>query len=257
MSKNQWTIGKRLFVSFMCLAAITLALGVAGYWGAVQGDTAVTEIGVVRLPGVQSLLIISEAQTAVDSAENALLSTQLDDTARAAQYQRFTDAKKRADDAWAVYEPLPQTAEEAATWSQFVPAWDAWWKDHETFVTDSRQFDAEGIKDPTMLEGDLRQFIGDHWKLCMHLTDHVTQGDALEGGDDPTKCNFGRWLATFQTANSDLQKIFTDIKPFHDAFHACVKKAKELAVANDKEGAVAVIHGDMEEIGRASCRERV
>ena len=73
---------------------------------------------------MQSLLTVSEAQTAVDSAENALLCTKLDAAMRTAAYKRFDDAKKRADDARKIYDPLPQTAEEKLVWDKFVPAWD-------------------------------------------------------------------------------------------------------------------------------------
>jgi methyl-accepting chemotaxis protein len=87
------------------------------------------------------LLIISEAQTAVDAGENALLAT-IDKAQEEAAFRRFDDAKKRAADARAVYEPLPQTDEEAKVWKDFVPAWDAWMKDHEMFAAMAKEFSA-------------------------------------------------------------------------------------------------------------------
>ena len=139
--KTGWTIGKKLIASFMAVAAITLALGLVGYYGAVKNARTIKEIGSNRLPSIRSLLIISEAQVEVDDAENALLSRQIDLKKRAAYYQNFTDAWKRADDAWKVYDPLPQTAEEAALWKQFVPAWEAWKKDHDTYEALSKEYD--------------------------------------------------------------------------------------------------------------------
>jgi methyl-accepting chemotaxis protein len=136
-----------LTIGFGVIAGIALALGLVGYYSAVASDKAIEEIGGVRLPSVQALLTISEAQTAVDSAENALLSTRLDPKAREAQHQRFAAAKQRADTAWKIYEPLPQTAEEAVVWKQFVPAWNRWWKDHEDYVKQVREFEALGVAD--------------------------------------------------------------------------------------------------------------
>jgi len=98
--------------------------------------------GEVNLPSISALLTISEAHTTVDSSENALLSTEMDAAARAEEHQRFVDAKKRADDARKIYEPLPQTPEEAVTWKQFVPAWEKWWKDHEDYVKLVQDFEA-------------------------------------------------------------------------------------------------------------------
>ncbi len=136
-----WTIGKKLGAAFLTMAAITLGLGLVGYFGAVRSDRSVEEISLVRLPSVQSLLVISEAQTAVDAAENALLSVRIDAAGRQAAYKRFDDAKQRADAAWKVYEPLPQTTEEAAVWAKFVPAWQAWWTDHESYVKLARDYE--------------------------------------------------------------------------------------------------------------------
>jgi len=147
MNMTHLKIGARLTIGFGAIAAIALTLGLVGYYGTVESDRAIEEIGEVRLPSVQALLTLSEAQTAVDSAENALLSTRLDPKAREAQHQRFAAAKQRADTAWKIYEPLPQTAEEAVVWKQFVPAWNRWWKDHEDYVKQVREFEALGVAD--------------------------------------------------------------------------------------------------------------
>jgi len=136
-----WTIRRRLLTAFLSVSVLTAVLGGVGYYAAAAGMAAVEEIGVVRLPSVQSLLIISEAQTAVDSAENALLATNLTAELRKAQYDRFDAARERYQAAWKVYEPLPQTPEEAETWKQFVPAWEKWWKDHEAYVVMAREYE--------------------------------------------------------------------------------------------------------------------
>ncbi|MEI6569715.1 MAG: MCP four helix bundle domain-containing protein, partial [Verrucomicrobiota bacterium] len=138
---NQWTIGKKLITSFLAIAAITLMLGLVGYYGAIKSTKSILEVGKVRLPSVESLLIISEAQTAVDGAENALLSREIDMKARQEKYATIAAAWKRAEDAWKVYEPLPQTAEEEVVWKKFVPAWEAWKKDHQAYVAILQDYD--------------------------------------------------------------------------------------------------------------------
>ncbi|NLX12568.1 MAG: hypothetical protein GXY44_02805 [Phycisphaerales bacterium] len=140
-SHTGWTIGRKLMASFMLVSAITTILGGVGYYAVDRGGAAIDELGVVRLPSVDSLLIISEAQTAVDSAENALLSRDIDLQARQEKYDNFAAAWKRVEEAWKVYEPLPQTAEEEALWNRFVPAWEAWKRDHEAYVVLSREYD--------------------------------------------------------------------------------------------------------------------
>ncbi|MFA6243042.1 MAG: methyl-accepting chemotaxis protein [Candidatus Hydrogenedentales bacterium] len=136
-----WTIGKKLVISFSVVAAITLLQGLAGYYEATVSEGTIKEIGQVRLPSLQSILVISEAQTAVDAAENALLSRDIDLKTRQEKYGAFEAAWKRAEDAWNVYEPLPQTPEEAEAWKDFVPAWEAWKKDHQDYVALCLEYD--------------------------------------------------------------------------------------------------------------------
>ena len=140
--KTNWTIGRKLMAAFMLVSGITAILGGVGYYAVDHGAKAIDELGIVRLPSVDSLLIISEAQTAVDSAENALLSRDIDLKARQEKYAAFAAAWKRVEEAWKIYEPLPQTPEEAATWKEFVPAWEAWKKDHQAYVALSKEYDA-------------------------------------------------------------------------------------------------------------------
>ncbi|RPI76968.1 MAG: methyl-accepting chemotaxis protein [Desulfobacteraceae bacterium] len=137
----------KLIGGFSVVALIVLIVGIIGFMGVNTLNGHLDEISDVRLPSIQSLLIISEAQTAVDSGENALLAKNIDSQGRQDQYTRFEEAKKRADAAWKIYEPLPQTKEEAELWKQFVPAWDKWWKDHEESVKLSREYEKTPTED--------------------------------------------------------------------------------------------------------------
>lgn len=134
-------LGVKLIGSFVVVAFIGLIIGVVGIIVIGQGTDSIREIGEVRLPSVQSLLIISEAQTAVDANENALLSRAIDLKTRESKYEAFADIWRRANEAWEIYEPLPQTKQEAEVWARFVPAWEKWKKDHEQYVMISNAYD--------------------------------------------------------------------------------------------------------------------
>ncbi|MEL7654413.1 MAG: chemotaxis protein CheW, partial [Bacillota bacterium] len=47
----------------------------------------------------------------------------------------------RVDEAWKIYEPLPQTELEAEKWKEFVPQWEAWKKDVSDYITLSKEAD--------------------------------------------------------------------------------------------------------------------
>ncbi|SFG80450.1 methyl-accepting chemotaxis sensory transducer with TarH sensor [Duganella sp. CF458] len=128
MFKNlliKWKLAVLVAVMMLALAV----LGIAGYGGIAKVGESVNEIGVVRLPSIHGLLVLSEGQTAVDKAT---LSTAIYENDYQAQ-AKFADVAKARDAAWAKatagwkkYEPLPQTAEEAVMWKQFVGEWEAW-----------------------------------------------------------------------------------------------------------------------------------
>ncbi len=146
--KASWTIGKKLIVSFMSVALITLVLGIVGYYGAVKSEDSVDEIGNVRLPSVDSLLIIKESARNVRGAMRSLAIPGLGYESRQEEYNNLDTVRETYETAWKIYEPLPQTTEEARLWDQFVPAWNAWRAENNKFVEMSREFDRVGITNP-------------------------------------------------------------------------------------------------------------
>ncbi|MDH4161847.1 MAG: methyl-accepting chemotaxis protein [Nitrospirota bacterium] len=127
-------VGTKLLMGFITVALLGGLVGLIGYNGMREINSDLENISKNRLPSIDSLGIINEAQTAVDSGENALLSQATTAEMRKEAYDRFDAAAKRVKEARAIYDPLPQTKEEEMLWRKFVPAWDAWWKDHERFV---------------------------------------------------------------------------------------------------------------------------
>jgi methyl-accepting chemotaxis protein len=131
----------RLVATFGVITLTTIALVIIAYWGIenIIGNT--NEIGKVRLPSIEKILVIRQGQTAIDAAENALISDIMTSEEREAQYQRIKDALKRIADAWAIYEPLPQSPKEEAIWKQFVPAWKDYLIMHERFMVLAREYE--------------------------------------------------------------------------------------------------------------------
>ena len=133
----------KLVGGFGIVAAIALAVGLVGIYAISQLNGRIKQIGNNRLPSIQSLLIISGAQTAVDDGEKKLLADGITDADRADVLNKFDAAKARADAAWKVYEPLPKPVEEEQAWRQFVPAWDEWWKNHQELVRVEKVYEGD------------------------------------------------------------------------------------------------------------------
>ncbi len=122
-------LGQKIISGFCLVTVISAAMGIFGYYGINQLMGFQEEISVVRLPSIQNLLIIQQAQTAVKAAERTLNTPDLPMARAEREYKHITDELAKAEQAWKIYEPLPQTTEEAALWKEFVPAWGAWKKD--------------------------------------------------------------------------------------------------------------------------------
>ncbi len=150
---SKWTIGKKLMAGFMGVSAVVLLLGTVGFYGAWKGATSIKSIGEVRLPGVDSLLVIqSEAQN-IRGTMRTLAIRGLAATTRARQYENLTASRARYQEAWDRYVALPHTDEETALWNRFVPAWNAWRGENNRMLEMARQVDALGTTPPDQVGG--------------------------------------------------------------------------------------------------------
>ncbi len=243
--KNSWTIGKKLLVSFMSVAMITLCLGLVGFFGAVKSEDSVDEIGGVRLPSVDATLVIdSEAQN-IRGTMRTLAISGLSPEDRERQYANLAAARERYTEAWEIYEPLPQTPEEAAVWQQFVPAWNAWRVENTRAVELNREFDDLGVQQPRVLQSDLQAFRGDHYALQVKVLDMLQTGDLFEGGESHTECNFGTWCSDFKTSNADLTRTIRGTQDPHHRFHEAVRQAKRLVRDGETDAAYQLYDAQM------------
>jgi methyl-accepting chemotaxis protein len=99
---------------------------------------AIDEIGRNRLVSVEGLELMNEGQTALRSSDREIdaLSSFPDEFEKVAhELTRKKEAWDRIDHGWSLYEPLPQSDDEAVLWKQFVKDWQAW-KDRESSLTD-------------------------------------------------------------------------------------------------------------------------
>ena len=145
MNLKDVKIGTKLFGSFILITLISIIVGIIGIWGMKRVMNSQDEMATVYLPSIQAILTISEAQSAIDGSENALLATNISADARKAAYDRFDAAKKRADEAFKIYEALPRTEEEDILWEEFVPAWENWWKLHLEYVAITKEYENDQL----------------------------------------------------------------------------------------------------------------
>lgn len=66
----------------------------------------------MRLPSIEALHLIQQAQTAIKVSERTVLLPDLEDGTLAHEQERRKAAWERVDKGWKIYELLPQTMEE-------------------------------------------------------------------------------------------------------------------------------------------------
>ncbi|TVR15018.1 MAG: methyl-accepting chemotaxis protein [Planctomycetota bacterium] len=249
--RKQWTIGKKLITAFLSMALIVFVLGSLGYYGMRQSERAIEEIGVVRLPSVQSVMQMTWHMEEISGSMRSLLNA--DNSPEVRQY--YYEAIERSRQAYArardVYEPLPQSDDEAVEWQGFTQAIDRWTSLNDQLLRQNRALDAIDILNPDELLSQLQRFRGDHYALEVRVANMILLGERFSGGEDATACNFGRWLQGFSTENSDITAALRNIVRSHNAFHQAVATIREHYEAGREDQAQQAFADDMQPAARA------
>ncbi|MEW6710553.1 MAG: methyl-accepting chemotaxis protein, partial [Candidatus Riflebacteria bacterium] len=150
------------------------------------------------------------------------------------------NARNGYQEALKIYEPLPQTKEEAAEYNVFRTRLDEWKAENDKFFQLIRKKEETGIRNPTGLRMEIESFTKDHYKLQASLMEEINNGSGETGGDDHTACNFGKWLGGFKSGNAQLNQVLNEMREPHKEFHASVKKIRSYLASGDKDGAYRV-----------------
>ena len=245
MGINDVKISTKLMFGFAMVTVLLLIVGIVGFVYINSLDNHIEEIGMVRLPSIESLQDIKLGGESVTVAVRTLLNLDLEDDVRQQQYDDVVTAREHWQAAWNVYEPLPQTAEEARLWNQFVPLWNNWRQEHDVFFGLMNEFEALDLGNPYQLDSYLEQFRGDHYAVVVEVTEMLDSGVVFDGGDSYTACNFGRWLAEFESSNREVSNLLNAMAQPHRDFHLAVADIKNLVQAGNMEQARNVYRQEM------------
>ncbi|HMV00242.1 MAG TPA: methyl-accepting chemotaxis protein [Rhodocyclaceae bacterium] len=123
------SVRARLITLLVATFVALVVVSGAGILGIQKTGAMLHQISVVRLPSIVGLEMMREGQTAIRS-ENRKIASLFSQPERwnliSAALSHRKDIWPRAEKGWAIYEPLPQTAEEEVLWKQFVPEWNSW-----------------------------------------------------------------------------------------------------------------------------------
>jgi methyl-accepting chemotaxis protein len=117
-------------LALIAVAVLALLLVVViAFQGLKKEGEMLAEIGRNRMPSVQALMTINEGKTGIRSSNRAAEAgaSYPENTAEIAQQiKRRAEIFTQIDQAWKIYDALPQAPEEATVWKTFVKAWETW-----------------------------------------------------------------------------------------------------------------------------------
>lgn len=245
MLKNM-KLGTKLVGGFVVVALIVLVVGFFGWNGARQLEGHIEEIGHVRLPSIESLQVLEIEANAMRTVVQTMLNPRLSHELKAAQYDEIVALRERYQEAWDVYVPLPQTEEEARLWQEFTVAWESWREVNNRVVTMAQEIDATDILNPDQLQTRLVGFTRDHHVLMARTLELLLTGKSFDGGDDPTACAFGKWLAGYSTSNPTIDAMLDEVHAYHDPFHESVGRIKALVASGQVAAATEEFRARMQ-----------
>ncbi len=236
-------LSTKLIAGFAAVAVITAITGLLGLFGTWKTSGSLEEVGGVRLPSVQGLLMMAEGQASAGMAMRTLTISEISIAKRKEQYDRMATYLKIADDGFKIYEPLPQTTEEAKMWQEFLPVWKDWRTELDKAIILSKKFDDFKIDDAMDLKWSIKSALVDHFKWRELLTVSVAENKKFEGQLDHTQCNFGKWFYAYKTDDPQMQDALMMVEGPHKRLHAIGKKVTELMAQGNKAEAAKLLSG--------------
>lgn len=243
--KKSVSIGKKLAGGFVIVALITLVVGLVGWKSASDMKGAVVFLGQGQLPSTYNMLSAKNSLTEIKTALRTLLSQHLTREMRDRQYAHIERAREEYGKAMKELEPLVTDGEGRALLKEVSEAFNEAKKENNAVLQLSRDNDALGITDPVALRAEIEKFTQDHYRVLNSTANLLLAEVPFEGGEDPTQCAFGKWMAEFRSINPKIAEALSAIREHHQHFHAGVKKIKDLAIKGGKEVGLEIYQKQM------------
>lgn len=212
---------------FGMLAAIAMIIGGFSLVSLKNVGNAFHEVADVRMPSVEGLQTMEYGFEHLQMAQRTLLNPSLNEEDRKRNINNLKRAREIYGAGRDLYEPLPQTEEEAVLWNQFLPKLAEWHRVNEEFEDLLDEVIKIDLFYPMQFLKDFSQFQGDHYQLQVQIVNAIQSGRVFNGGDDYTACRLGQYLPTLETGNPVVKKAVSDLQEPHKRFHEAVVRVKQ------------------------------
>ncbi|MEP1079739.1 methyl-accepting chemotaxis protein [Leptolyngbya sp. PL-A3] len=149
------SLQSRLVSSFLLVGGVVLAVGAVGWRSNLELSKHIDTLGDNSLPSVNGLWKVNEGQTQIQSAERALLNSELSLEEKRTQIEAISSAWEQIDEGFKLYEATSRTEEEDKLYRQFQQQWNSWKQDHEKLLGAYQRFEKLGISNPSQIQVEL------------------------------------------------------------------------------------------------------
>lgn len=131
---NKLTIRWKLYLSFLLLGIVTIAVGIIGYRGMSTTRAAQDAMATIYLPSLKQISAIQYAMAEVKSNEIRLLNSSFSLDEREKSNEALDEHLKEIETAKKAFNDLPKQTEDQEVWDSFVTYLDGWQKIHDKFM---------------------------------------------------------------------------------------------------------------------------
>jgi methyl-accepting chemotaxis protein len=240
-------IGTKILSGFGLILLIAITIGVIGFTGLRGVGDSFNQVADQRLPAVRELGDIESNLMRLINAYSLLLDTNQTREERDQLLANIQAFRAEYAQAQSDYLELNRSPEEQRLYDRLVAAMEELRDINvEQVNPEHQEFLDLGLMQPLAVNRDLERFMKDHAELQSRILEAIELMEPINGGDDPTACNFGRWLPDFRSGNQQVMTDIQEIIPVHDSFHAAVRQIDAAIQAGDQQGAFDAYFGQMD-----------
>nr|WP_320049885.1 methyl-accepting chemotaxis protein [uncultured Desulfuromonas sp.] len=206
----------KLLGSFLLMAILCAVIGGLGIYGINATNSSLAEVSDLRLPSVRSIGLMMEKLNAIKAEERTLAIPDLSVEQRRDAIGSLRQLDQDLDQAMQLYSSLEKNDREAQLWQQVETNLKKWRQRQEEML---HLFGKVNLDHIGTLSSELNQMFMDHFEWVSALGAAIEHEERFTGQIDPTKCNFGKWLLSFETNSPELRKALEEIMPSHEELH--------------------------------------
>lgn len=230
-------IGIKLIGGFLITAVIILFVGLLSIiqQGKLAKET--EHLGKEQLPAAEYILAVKSETATIAAIMRTLLTPyatkeQLEDS-----HRQLLETRKKYGASKEKFTALPVFGDIRAEWEAFNTSITRWVEVNNQAVEVSKALISMDMTNPAQMKQHMANFEIGHNTLITNIGKLLLIGTTFEGGTDETACALGKWIGSMDTANPEMVKLVSDLKPVHAEFHKDVEEIKTLAANGQRDEA--------------------